>query len=259
MKKNKYLVGIILTVSLLIVQVGSVLAAPTAQAFPPVTGTVQSITLETDPNSGVITVLVTVIFEDQTTQEVRVSQQSAEKLGLVVFDADGKSVINHSALAQPVEIKLTMVIPDQEEGRHPVANALEAFFSDIEGLDYGMIMDAHQRGVGFGVIAQALWMTRQIGGSSDDFHSFIDAKQTGDYSGFKGYALEDGSAPMNWGQLRKAILHTDKRLNSDATLSNQNGNGNQNHNDQGKDKSKENDKGNGKEKSNNGKGNDNKP
>jgi hypothetical protein len=250
MKKFKFLVSLSAAVGLLIVQVGGAFAAPARQAFPPLTGTVQSVTVESDPSTGIVTVLVSLVSADETAREVRISPQTAEKLGLVEFSGDGKPIIKNSALGQLVEIKLTMVIPEQEADRHPVGNALETFFSDIDGLNYDTIMTIHEEGLGFGVIAQALWMTRQIGGNSGDFLNLIDAKKTGDYSKFDKYLLEDGSVPMNWGQLRKAILHTDKKNNPGLTFSDQK------NNDNNKDKGKDKNKGNN-EKSNNGNGNGN--
>ena len=68
--------------------------------------------------------------------------------------------------AKSVEIDPTTVIPDQQENQHPVGNALATFFSDIEGIDYDTIMAAHENGVGFGVIAQALWLTSELGGDA---------------------------------------------------------------------------------------------
>ena len=251
MNPKKFLLSLVLAINILIVQVGGVFAAPALQAFPPITGTIQSITLETDPNTGITTVVVDVVSENQatqTTQTVRISQNTAEKLGLVVLDDDGKPMINDFALGQLVEIKLNMVLSEQEEVRHPVGNALEAFFSDIEGLDYNLIMDKHREGVGFGVLAQALWLTRQIGGNADDFLKLLLAKQTGDYSEFGAYVLEDGSLPTNWGQLRKAIIQANKKNNPNIVISSQN-NGNGNNRDKNNDKDKE--------KHNNGNGNGN--
>jgi hypothetical protein len=250
LNKKKFFISLVLAISILIVQVGGVFAAPALQSFPPITGTVQSITLETDPNTGITTVLVEMVSEHQTgqtMQTVRVSQKTAEQLGLVVLDGDGKPMINNFALGQFIEIKPTMVMPNQEEGRHPVGNALETFFTDIEGLDYHLIMNQHREGLGFGVIAQALWLTRQIKGNADDFLKLLLAKQTGDYSEFEEYLLEDGTAPKNWGQLRKAILQNNLNDNSDVEISGQDNNSIRNKKDKNKDK----------EKNNNGNGNGN--
>jgi hypothetical protein len=63
-------------------------------------------------------------------------------------------------------------------------------------------MEAHTDGNGFGVIAQALWLIKKLGGSANDFVLLLEAKKTGDYQAF---VLEDGTIPTSWGQLRRAI------------------------------------------------------
>ncbi len=78
-------------------------------------------------------------------------------------------------------------------------------------MDYETIMSAHEQGVGFGAIAQALWLTTKLEGNAEIFEILIEAKQTGDFSAF---VLEDGSSPENWGQLRKAIIGKDKKIAS---------------------------------------------
>lgn len=250
MSKMKFFFSLFLAVSILLIQVGGVFAAPALQTFPTITGIIQSIALETDSNTGIATVVVCVVTEDkseQTTKDVRVSQKSAEKLGLVVPDADGNPVINESALGHPIEINLNMIVPKQAEERHPVGNALETFFSDIDGLNYGLIMDKHGEGLGFAVIAQALWLTRQMGGDAKDFQNVLLAKQTGDYSKFSEYLLEDGTSPTNWGQLKKALLQPNKKDTSTNVVSNQNDNGDNKEKNKDKDKGKEKDnKGNDK-------------
>ena len=87
--------------------------------------------------------------------------------------------------------------------KHPVGSALSNFFSDLLGVDYQTIMEYHDNGAGFGVIAQALWMTNALGGDSETFAAILEAKQTKDYSAI---TLPDGSTPQNWGQFRKAVM-----------------------------------------------------
>ena len=247
MHRMKFFISIILTIIILMVQAGGVFAAPALQASTPITGTVQSITLEADPTTGVTTVIVNLIDANQISKTVRVSQETAIALGLVTLDGDGNPVINELALGESIEIDPTTVIPDQEVSRHPVASALATFFSDIEGIDYDTIMSAHENGVGFGVIAQALWLTTKLEGNSDIFNAILHAKTTGDYSAF---ILEDGTAPQNWGQLRKAILSSDKKNSLGIVMSNHDNNGNHaNGNGNNKDKDKN------KDKNNNGNGN----
>lgn len=254
MIKAKFLISLALAASILIVQVGGVFAAPAAGDSTLITGTVHRITLDTDPNSGVTTIVVELTGQGQGKQIVRLSQESAIDLKLVALDVDGL-VINNWALGEQVEIDPTAVIPDQAAEPHPVGNALATFFSDIEGLEYDMIMDAHNKGIGFGLIAQALWLTKEIpGGSLEDFQALILARETGDCTGFK---LEDGTTFSNWGQLRKAILDGKRVKNLGNVMSNKDnpGNGNDPENSQADNQDQNKDK--DKEKSNNGNGNNN--
>ncbi len=257
MNKTKFFIGIILAVSVLIAQIGSVSAAPASQNSIPVIGTVQSITLETDPNTGVITVLVGVTDQNLSLQSVRMSLETASTLGLFVLDDDGNHVINNAALGESIEIDPTTVIPEEIETRHPVGNALAAFFSDIAGVDYDTIMAAHDQGIGFGVIAQALWLTLKLEGNAEVFQALLHAKEIGDYTNFAFDKNGTRIIPKNWAELRKAIMAGEKmdnlgtimsakdksHANKDDGNSNSDGNGHGN----GKDK----------DKSNNGHGNNN--
>ena len=246
MSRLKILLGIVLTIILLVGQVGGVLAAPLSQDAPPIHGTVQGITLESDPATGVMTVLVDLMDPNQSMQQVRLTQKTAISLGLVLLDGDGNPVINKKALVKMVEIDPSEAIPEQKERQHPVANALATFF-DIEGIDYDTIMAAHENGVGFGVIAQALWLTSELGGDSQLFQDLLYAKEHNDYSAF-GDFTEDGTPPKSWGQLRKALLNNkslglamsnqDNNGNhGNGNNSNANGNGNGTNKDKNKDKS----------------------
>jgi hypothetical protein len=246
MNKTKLLISLVLAASVLFGQVGGVLAAPVLQHSTSITGRVQSITLATDPNTGITTVIIEVIGADQATQTVRISQTSAAAIGLVTRDDDGNPVINNLALGQSVEIDPAAVIPDQQKDPNPVGNALATFFSDIPGLDYETIMAAYEEGVGFAVIAQALWLTKQVEGEAGDFHALLTAKETGDYTAF---TLEDGTVPQNWAQLRKAILDGKKPRKTDQLTSDPNNAVNQ---QQDKDKKKDKDKNKNKDNGNNG-------
>ena len=263
MNKSKFFISLFLAVSMLVVQVGGVFAAPALQVPTPITGTVQSITLETDPNTGITTVLVDVLGKNQVLQTIRVSQEIAIKpLGLITLNGDGNPMINDLALGEPIEIDPTAIIPDKEENQHPVGSALATFFSDIAGMDYEKIMAAHDQGIGFGVIAQTLWLTAKLKGNSEVFRLILDAKKTGDYSAF---ILADGTTPKNWGQLRKAIMDSDEKNNLGIVMSStdedNNSNGNNQDEDKNKDKDKDKNKDKGKDKNKdkdqNNKGNDN--
>jgi hypothetical protein len=247
MSRMKLFLSIILTIIISMVQVGRVFAAPALQSPAPITGKVEKITLETDPNSGITTVIIDVLDADQVVQTLRVSQETARvPLGLIVLNGDGNPVINKLALGKPVEIDPTTVIPDQEKSQHPVGSALARFFSDIADEEnlYNAIMDAHNQGVGFGVIAQALWLTSELGGDSQLFQDLLYAKVHKDYGAFSDFT-EDGTTPKSWGQLRKALL---SKKSLGIVMSNHDDNGNhENENGNNKDKNKD--------KNNNGSGN----
>ena len=250
--KTKFSLSLVLALILFVTQVGRVFAAPALEDATPISGVVQSITLDADTITGVTIVSVDVVDNDQAVQNIRVSLESAIALGLVVLNEDGKPDINNLALGRPVEVEASIVIPSETKSQHPIGSALATFFSDIEGLDYETIMAAHEQGVGFGVIAQMLWLTTRLEGNAEIFEELIHAKQTGDFSAF---ILEDGSTPQNWGQLKKAILEKGKKNNLGVVISNshQNGNGvgnenGNNRNGQGKEKEKGNGNGQGKEK-----------
>jgi hypothetical protein len=260
MNKTKIFLSLVLALSVLILQVGGVLAAPALQESDLLAGIVKSITLETDPNTGITTAIIVVKSADQPLQTLRISQETAIAVGLVALDGDGNPVINKRALGKPVEIDPAKIIPDQPTDRYPVGNALETFFKDIDGVNYDVIMKAHEDGTGFGVIAQVLWLTQQIpGGDVADFQALLFAKQNNDYTSLPFDLVDENGTtitPKNWGQLRKAILDGNQVDKSNNTVSNQNNGNDQNHeNNKNKDKDKKdkdkdnsgnNEKGNGK-------------
>ena len=213
---------ILILAALLAAQFAPALAAPAAQGTTPVTGTVESVVIETDPVTGQNTVLVTIVVDAATgaTQTTRVSVDTAVTLGLVSLDpATNQPVVTDTAVGSEVTIDPTLILPDPtvtEEDQHPVGSALADFFGELLGVDYATIMETHEDGVGFGVIAQALWMTRKLEGDSAVFTAIIDAKQSGDYSAI---TLPDGSTPTNWGQFRKAVLDGDKKSNLGQIMS----------------------------------------
>lgn len=257
--KTRFFLSLVFALTLVVVQVGGAFAAPFEQNPTPVSGIVQSITLEADTVTGVTIVSVDVMGDDDLLQSVRLSLETAIAQGLVVLNGDGKPGINDSALGKSVEIDPSSMIPAQGQNEHPIANALATFFSDVDGIDYETIMAAHEQGTGFGVIAQSLWLTTKLEGNAEIFEQLIHAKQTGDFSSF---ILEDGSTPENWGQLKKAILEKDKKNGLGVVISNSNnpGNGNGNtpgNNGNGNNGGDGNGGGNGNGDGNNGGGNDN--
>lgn len=251
MKKAKWITSLILAGVLILSQVSAVLAAPAREGGQLISGTVQRIALESDASTGVTTVLVTVVSDNGQSQAVRIALAAAATLGLVTLDGDGKPVINQMALGQIIEIDPTTIISTEKQ--NPVGYALSTFFSDVEGLDYNAIMQAHGMGNGFGVIAQALWLTRKLDGDATVFLAILTARQTNDFSDF---TMPDGSSPASWGQLKKAILDGAKNGNLGVVMSAKDNNGNHNGNGQGN--ASDNGKGKGKDKekdkSNNGNG-----
>ena len=211
MFKTKLLAGILLIFMLLTAQVGMAAAAPLAQDAT-ITGTIQDITTEIDAN-GVTTVLVTLVDNQGVTQTIRISDVTAAGLGL--FDLTTQQLVL-TQVGQSVVIDPTTVIPDEEpteEAVHPIAVLLAAFF----GEEAAVVNQYHEDGFGFGVIAQALWMSRNLTGTEDETgdaslaEEILQAKEDHDYSAFTDF-FEDGFVPTNWGQFRKEVLQKKNNL-----------------------------------------------
>jgi hypothetical protein len=205
MLRTKIFTGILLTLTVAVIQISPALAAPlredptptpTPTLAAPVTGTIQSITLQTD-SANVTTVAV--LLTDGST--VNISLDTAFNLGLVTTNDPTTAVANDSMIGQTVEIPSTDVItpPAEEEAENPVGGAIAAFF----GIDYQTLEGYHEDGVGYGVIAQSCWLSFALGGDASQCGAIIEAKQSGDYSAF---TLPDGTTASNWGQFKKAIL-----------------------------------------------------
>jgi hypothetical protein len=204
MKTIKYFSILILMLAVLLAQAGS------AFAQEPITNTVTALACGTDGT----TVLVTYDDGDAVTPEVtvEVSLEDAVTLGLIASGVECTT----EALADGVgtTIDPADLTPVEEEPKHPVALALSLFFANY--ADYDAIIAAHEDGAGFGLIAQALWMTKKLDNSELTFDMILKAKKDGDYSGI---TLPDGSAPQNWGQFKKAVLNGDKQNNLGAVMS----------------------------------------
>ena len=218
MFKTKLLAGILLIFMLLTAQVVMAAAAPLAQDAT-ITGTIQDITTEIDAN-GATTVLVTLVDNQGATQTIRISDVTAAGLGL--FDLTTQQLVL-TQVGQSVVIDPTTVIPDEEpteEAVHPIAVLLAAFF----GEEAAVVNQYHEDGFGFGVIAQALWMSRNLTGTEDETgdaslaEEILQAKEDHDYSAFTDF-FEDGFVPTNWGQFRKEVLQ--KKNNLGAIVSGQ--------------------------------------
>ncbi len=206
MKPAKIFTGMLLATILILSQIGVAFAAQPSVKATSVSGTVTEVTLLTNPSTGIVTVAVTVKDQAGGLHTVRISEKTAAKLGLVAYDsADGNPFIVNPP-PPFVEIDAKNILTD-EEPRHPVANAIATFFSDVEGLNYGVIMEAHGNGFGFGVIAEALWLIEKMGGTVDDFFLLLDAKKNNDFTDF---VMEDGTIPASWAELKQAVA--DKQL-----------------------------------------------
>lgn len=204
---KKFPIIILLTFTLLVMAVVPVFAQETTPT-PPLTGTVQSIVVETDTTTGVTTVVVSIVDDLNNPWSIRISPETALALNLVTMDPTGNYV---AVVVDPTAPPTVTFDPSEileettavDETPHPVATALADFFSNLLGVDYDTIMTKHEDGVGFGVIAQALWMTKTLEGDTEMFQAILDAKTSGDYSAV---ILPDGSTPTNWGQFRKAVF-----------------------------------------------------
>jgi hypothetical protein len=258
MSKTKFFTGILLAMAVLFAQVGMVAAAPPMQDTTPITGTIQSIVTETDANN-VTTVLVTFTDEQGATQTVRLSLETAAGLNLV----DQTTLqVNESQIGQPITIDPATIVPDEEpveENIHPIAALLANFF----GEDPSIVSGYHEDGFGFGVIAQAMWMSRNLTGTENEAGDaslagdILQAKRDKDFETFFETHPEYGeqigdNLPTNWGQFKKLLR--EKKNNLGVIVSGQAEEGTEDpamqlNQDNGKNKDK--DKGNGKDKDKN--------
>ena len=219
MSSKKLLASILLVLAVLFMQVGIVVAAPPTQdgTTTTLTGTIQSITV--DPTTNVVA--VTVLLEDQvTTQTVHLDPLNPAYSNL--FTTDTHELIAQVGEAVTWQVNSADVVPVEEpveESVHPIAWLLGEFF----GEDPAIIDGYHQDGFGFGVIAQALWISQNLTGTEDATGDaslagqILDAKKSGDYSNIQLsdgtlLTLPDGTVPTNWGQFKKALLEKKNNL-----------------------------------------------
>jgi hypothetical protein len=88
------------------------------------------------------------------------------------------------------------------EAEHPVVGALCGVFFPYLGASSEMIAGWHADGFGFGVITQALFMAQQLEGDMTMAGLILEAKKSGDYSGFG----DEYAEITNWGQFKKAVM-----------------------------------------------------
>lgn len=207
---KKILTIAFLAATLLTLTTGTVFA----QEATPITGTVDSVTVNTDPITGETTSVTVMLTDDGGVQHtVDISQATAEALGLVTVDPVTGEVTPNEVV-DPITIDPLDILPTdggttgegEEEAQHPVGSKLGEFFGELVGVDYDAIMEQHEKGFGFGVIAQALWLTNEIEGGTETFTALLKAKKSGDYSDI---VLADGSTPDNWGDVVKSLKKGD--------------------------------------------------
>lgn len=256
MSNTKLLASILLVLAVLFAQVGVVAAAPQTQdgTTTTIAGTIQTITVDPDTN----TVIITVLLEDQVTTQT-VSLDPLDPAYSELFNPDTHELI--AQVGDPVawQVNSADVVPDEEpteESFHPIAWLLGEFF----GEDPSVVEGYHEDGFGFGVIAQSLWMSQNVGGDASLAGQILEAKQSGDYSNIllsdgTPLTLPDGTVPTNWGQFKKALL--DKKNNLGVIVSGQadpldsTDPGVTQQNDNGKDKNNKDNHGKGKDKNKN--------
>jgi hypothetical protein len=203
---KRLLFGLAITAALLVMITGTVFAQETT---PPLSGEVQSVTLETDTTTDTTTVVVTLVDELDEVHTVRIGLQTAVELGLVALEQSYVVVDIPEGTVVEVTLESDEILEEiteeetEDETLHPVGSALSDFFSALLGVDYDTVMAYHEDGIGFGVIAQALWMTKSLEGDTAMLQVILDAKKSGDFSAV---VLPDGSSPSNWGQFRQAVL-----------------------------------------------------
>jgi hypothetical protein len=253
MSNKKLLAGVLLVLAVLFAQVGTAAAASPLQTTTPITGTVQSVSTETDANGVVTTAVVTLLLPDQTTQTVRIPAAYATELGLL--DETTQQPVPIGNVPLEVSIDPAQVIPEEEpteESVHPIAWLLAEFFSE----DPAVIEGYHEDGFGFGVIAQSLWISKNVSGDASLAEQILQAKQSGDYSNIMlsdgtALTLPDGTVPTNWGQFKKALSekknnlgfivsgHADQDNSNDLLQPQQHGNGQDKDNKENKGKGKD--------------------
>lgn len=210
MFKTKVFVGLLLVVTVLFAQVGVALAAPAAEesTTTTVSGNITHIETQLDADGNTI-IVVTV----EGYQPITLTEQEADAAGL--YDMSTQQLLVQDGDAVSVTVDSSKVIPDQtsEEPVNPVAAILASFF----GADASVVNQYHEDGFGFGVIAQAMWISKNVNGDAALAGLILEAKKSGDYSTIMlsdgtALTLPDGTVPTNWGQFKKALLEKKNNL-----------------------------------------------
>lgn len=237
MFNTKLLSSILLVLAILFAQVGNVVAAPPTQdgTTTTITGTITNIETKTDANGQTI-VLVTVKGATGT-QTVSLSAQEAADQGL--FDLNTGQLLAKARDSVELVVDPNNVVPVEEPAQpavHIISQLLADFFFKGDP-QMASLIDSYHTGendanqvFGFGVIAQALWMSRDSKGNADVqlAGDILQAKQDKNYKAFfeahPEYADQFGdNMPSNWGQFKKVLR--EKKQNLGVIVSGQEENG----------------------------------
>lgn len=250
--KTKFFATLLVVLAVLFGQVGGVLAAPVAQETTEIIGTVTGI--ETQTVDGVTTVLVTVKDELGVSQTYRLSVEDADGLDLVTVDTTTNTVtVDSSKVNQPITIDTTLydaVLVDEEEVDEEPFNPVAGWMADFFDITNAEVNLMHENGFGFGVIAQALWISTDVDGNTDtelatDILTLKQEKNFDEFFAKYPTLLDefDGDAPSNWGQFKKVLKENKQNLgqivsnhantDDDATTTQEKGNGKDKKNDKG--------------------------
>lgn len=213
MLRLKMIAGLTLVAAILMVVSSTALAAPGAQAVTtsttpvaPIVGTIQTINLTT--TNGVTSVTVTLLGKtDGLTYTQTYTQDEAVQLGLVNL-VNNVPEVNSAMISTDLTFTpATPTVTPTPTSANPVSSLIAAFF----GLDPALVDSFHQDGSGYGVIAQACWMSFQLKGDTSMCSTILQAKQNGDLSSIQ---LPNGETASNWGQFKKALSEQGQNLGS---------------------------------------------
>ena len=168
----------------------------------PIEGTISTIEVQTDQDTHVTTVVVTLEDDNQVQTPYRISLDTAISLGLV------NVVVVDSMIGETITINPEDMVP-QTNSKNPIDQILGNFLAKLLGVDPVVVNEYHADGMGYGVIAQAGILSYALDGDAAMMQAILDAKLSGDYSTI---VLPDGTTPANWGQLRKSVMDREGSL-----------------------------------------------
>jgi hypothetical protein len=221
MSKTKVITSLLLAMAVLFAQVGLVAAAPLAQEGTTTTinGTIDEIRTDLDENGETI-VIVTLTDDQGATQIITLSAQEAADNGL--FDLTTQELLVQAGESRELVVDPNDVVPAEEEPAedvHPIAAVLAQFFDE----EPSVVNEYHLDGFGFGVIAQAMWMSRNLTGTEEEVGDaslagdILEAKRDKDFETFFMEHEEFGEVfgdemPTNWGQFKKVLKEKKQNL-----------------------------------------------